>query len=254
MAKPVFFLKAETFSRYGQDASFELPAAADLERSFDLYLKKLERDLEDLGMNPNFSDGVESFYRDSNTLALLALAIGLSSEDSPRKKAMPEVLSATIAASGVKNLEEARASVAAIQKALDSEGDLSALKWEKVARLEPIMKKALPSITTEIKRLSRSEKTLTRSNNLEKVIGDAATLVVISVGCRPNVDETLAPTEKELWESYCDRLYSTARDLNQKASAFREGNGSFDEFSAAFKALDATCNTTCHEKFGGTAQ
>ena len=244
-------MTAPVTPKYAERA-FELPKLSDLEEQFQVYLKKLDRDIEDLGVNPNFSDGAESLYRDANVLALLALAIGKSEGDSALKPAAPALVAAAVKVGSARNLIEATAAVAEVKAALSVSGDVSTLEWKKTAKLSPLMKKALPSITTEMKRLGRNEKTLARSNNLDKVVGSSATLVVIAIGCRPNVDETLAPTEAQLWEQYCDRLYDAAAKLNHAADAFRAGSGTFDDFSAAYKEVDSTCNTTCHEKFGGS--
>ena len=203
-------------------------------------------------MNPNFSDGVDSLYRDANILVLLSLAIALSPEDSSLKSAAPGLIAAGRKLAEVQNLDEAKAAAEEVKNAVASTADTSSLRWEKTVHLSPLMKKGLPNITTEIKRLGRNEKTLSRSGNLDKVVGATATLTVIAVGCRPNVDETLAPTEEAQWLEYCDRLYDASLELNKAAAAFRDKTGSFDDFSAAFKAVDATCNTTCHASFGGT--
>ncbi|MBR3219329.1 MAG: hypothetical protein IKF77_05350, partial [Thermoguttaceae bacterium] len=59
-------------------------------------------------MNPNFEDGVGSFYRDTNIIALLALAVGLSPEDSPYKASASAIVSAAESASKVQSLADAK--------------------------------------------------------------------------------------------------------------------------------------------------
>ena len=221
---------------------------------FQLYLKILDRDLTDLELNPNFEDGVGSLYRDANVLVLLALAIGLSPEDSELKAAAPALVAAAQEVAQVTDLGSAKKSVEALRAACSAQGDASQLTWTKLAHLSPLMKKGLPNLTTEIKRLARNEKTLERSGNLEKVVGDAATLAVIALGVRPNVEETLSPNEDELWAQYCDQLYTASYKMYQASKALQSTEGKFDDFSAAFKEVDATCNTTCHEKFGGSSR
>ncbi len=230
---------------------FTLPAAEDLSQQMGVYLKKLDRDLEDLGANPHFSDGVDSLYRDANILLLLSLALGTSAEESPYKAAAPAIVSAAQNAAQVQDLPSAKAAVGEIKAALNTSGDPSSLQWTKVARLSPLMKKGLPNIIQEMKRLGGRENTITRKGNLDKVIGDSATLAVIALGCRPNVDETLAPNEDDLWREYCGRLYEAAFRVNQAAVSLREGTGKYADYSAAFEDLNKTCNTTCHKTFGG---
>jgi len=240
-------------SAFTEEFSPNLPPVADLENQITVYMEKLARDIEDLALTPNFADGSSSLYRDANTLALIALALGKSSEESGMKAATPGLIAAAQQVARSQNNDEAKAAYQAVQDALKSTGNTDDLKWEKVAHLSPVMKKSLPSLTTEIKRLSRNEKTFLRSSNSGKVIGLSATLVAIAAGCRPNVDETLAPTEENLWNEYCSQLYEASMKLNQAAHAVVDGTAPFDDFTAAFKQVDATCNTTCHEKFGGAS-
>ncbi len=248
----VLFFLADSDCKYAAEVSI-LPPIADLEDRLLFYKDKIGRDIEDLEVNPNFEDGAESLYRDSNTFALVALALGMSTENSEYKKMVLPLIKAAQLIGAVKDLEGAKSSVANLEKVFSEKmtGEVPE-SWIKVAHLAPVMKKSLPSLSTEIKRLTRSEKTFKRSSNTAKVIGASTTLTAIATGCRSNVDETLAPQETKLWLEYCDRLYQSAFDLNQKAHGVKEGTVSFEELSKAFDTLDATCNTTCHEKFGGT--
>lgn len=227
---------------------------ADLESQFEKYSAKLDRDVEDLGVSPVFEDAAGGLHRDVNTLILLAMAIGQSEEEGQFKSAAPRIVEVGREIIAADNPADAAAGVETLKKIIaapDSETG-GEIKWEKAAHLPPLMKKALPSLTTEIKRLGRNEKTFKRGENSAKVAGNAATLAVIAVGCRPNVDETTAPDEEELWKEYCDVLYASAMKLNETAGAVRDGNGTFADFSAALKEVEATCSATCHEKFGGS--
>ena len=113
------------------------------------------------------------------------------------------------------------------------------------------MKNAIPAFSTEIKRLSRNEKTFLRAGNSKKVVDKSTIMFSIALGCRENVDETQAPDEEKLWREYCDRLASATLEFNEQANAVASGKGSFDEMKAAYKVVEETCNSTCHEKFGG---
>lgn len=237
--------------KYAADASVELPSAEILSNQLDLYLKKIDRDLEDLTVNPNFEDGVGSLYRETNIIALLALAVGLSPEESTYKDSAPAIVAAAVSASSAQSLAEAKSAVADLKAAFGQSSDAD-LAWSKVANLAPVMKKGLPNITTEIKRLGKNEKTLTRAGNIDKVIGATATLAVIAQGCRPNVGDTLAPNEDGQWQEFCDRLYNAAMAANRAAVDLKSGSGTYDAFSVAHKEIESTCNTTCHATFGGT--
>ncbi len=77
-------------------------------------------------------------------------------------------------------------------------------------------------------------------------------LVAIALGCRDNVGETLSPDDEELWLEYCDLLAETTLEFNRQANAVAQGKGSFEAMKAAYKAVEDTCNTTCHSQFGGS--
>ncbi|MDO5579886.1 MAG: hypothetical protein Q4G69_02020 [Planctomycetia bacterium] len=230
------------------------PPIEDLEERLFYYKEKIDRDLEDLEINPNFSDGVESLLRDTNTFSLIALALGMSPEKSEYKEAVPVLIAAAYKLNDVKDLDSAKAGIESLRKAFEQKSDISALQWTKVAHLVPVMKKALPSLSTEIKRLTRSERTFRRGSNPSKIIGDSAAIAAIALGCRPNVDETLAPKEADLWNLYCLQLHKASMDLNRAAHGVKSGSVSFEELSKAFDLLDSTCSSTCHEKFGGTVE
>ncbi|MDD3586493.1 MAG: hypothetical protein PHQ75_04870 [Thermoguttaceae bacterium] len=182
--------------------------------------------------------------------AILALAIGMSPEKSEIAPSVPGMIAAAQKLAQVKTLEETTAAMATLQNSIGKASN-APLTWEKTVTLAPVMKKAIPALSTEIKRLTRSEKTFTRGSNAEKVRGASAALAVAALGCRPNVGETRAPNEKELWEKYCQQLYNTSLNLNTVVHQTMDGKASFDALSKAFEAVDETCNTTCHEKFGG---
>lgn len=231
-----------------------MPANANLESALDATIDKLKRDVEDLELIPSFEDGCVGLYRDANALAAVALALGMSTENSPAKAAAPALLKAARAAASAKNLEEAQAAMKAVEAARTSQGSTDALRWnQKVVALRPLMKNAVPALTTEMKRLGRNEKTFLRRGNAKKVIDNATVLAAVALACRENVDETLASEEDELWREYCERLAAAANDYVEKANAVVDGKGDFAETTAAMKTVEATCNTTCHEKFGGKA-
>ncbi len=224
---------------------------SDLEDQLLIYKDKLTRDYEDLEVNPNFEDGVESLYRDSNTLSLIALSIGMSPENSKYKFCIIPLITATQKLSAVKELKEVAAGLEEVNKSFEMKVDLAGLAWVKVAHLAPVMKKALPSLSTEIKRLTRNEKTFLRGKNAQKIFGASAVLAAIAQGSKVNVDETAAPNEKDLWVKYCEDLHLTAVTLNANAHNVKEGKGKFEDLDKAAAALEATCNV-CHEKFGGS--
>lgn len=220
-----------------------------MEGQFTKYFAKLDRDLEDLSLGGEFEDAAGNLKRDVNVLVLLAMALGQSEEGSSLKD------TAGIVHSGKQILDSADADGAAqAVKAMQSAASAASGKkaeWEKAAQLAPLMSKVVPSLTTEIKRLSKNEKTLLRAGNSEKVAGDAASLAVVALGSRLSAAETKAPNEEALWKEYCAQLCASSLKLNEAANALRDGGASYADFSAALKEVEATCSGACHEKFSG---
>ena len=202
-------------------------------------------------MIPDFEDGCIGVRREANALAVVATTLGASAVESPRKASASALLDVAQALASADSVAEVKKAYKELAAAKAKKGTNSSMEWKKVASLKPLMKNAIPAYSTEIKRLSRNEKTFLRSGNSKKVIDKSTIMVAIALGCRDNVDETLAPNDEKLWLEYCDRLASAALDFNEQANAVAAGQGSFDDMKEAYKAVEETCNSTCHEKFGG---
>ena len=200
-------------------------------------------------MIPNFEDGVIGVRRDANALAVVALTLGASNYD--ERAIAKGLLESSERLARAANVNEVKSAFNDVVSARETKGSLEKLEQRKVAQLRSLMKYALPSLSTDVKRLSRNEKTFARGKNAAKVIDDSTIIFAIATGCRENVDETLAPTEEKLWRENCDRLAAAALEFNRKANAFIEKKGSFDDLKDSFQAIDETCSSTCHAKFGG---
>ena len=227
------------------------PSAENLESAIDSLVSSLENDVQDLEMIPDFEDGVVSIRRDANSLCVVALVLGASDVQSSRKASSKPLVLASQQLASVNSVDEAKAAIKAVLAARDVVGSNSDVHWEKVAQLAPLMKSALPLLATEIKRLSRNEKTLLRSSNAVKVVDHSTLIVAIALGCRQNVDETLSPKDDSLWQEYCANLANAALAFNLEANKFKAGEGNFSQLKEDFKKVEATCSSTCHEKFGG---
>lgn len=202
-------------------------------------------------MIPDFEDGVVSIRRDANSLSVVALVLGASDVQSSRKASARPLILASQQLANVNSVEEAKAAIKAVLAAKEVVGSKSDVQWEKVAQLTPLMKSALPLLATEIKRLSRNEKTLLRSSNADKVVDHSTLIVAIALGGCQNVDETLSPKDDALWQEYCANLANAALAFNLDANKLRAGEGDFNKLKEDFKKVEATCSSTCHEKFGG---
>ncbi|MBR5414820.1 MAG: hypothetical protein IK105_02690 [Thermoguttaceae bacterium] len=221
---------------------------ADMESQFTKFFAKLDRDLEDLSLGGDFGDASGNLMRDANVLVLLAMAIAQSDESGDLKAAAPAVLADGKALLAAGDAEAAAAAVKAIKADVASPaGSAAPVRWERAAQLAPLMGKIVPSLTSEIKRLSKNEKTLLRAGNIDKVAGAAALLAVVAEGSRLNVSETTAPDQDALWKEYCDEFAVLSLNVNRTARALSNG-GAFDDYAAALKELEKTCSV-CHAKF-----
>ena len=245
------FFFSEVNGAYSESVE-ELPSAANLESAIDSLIESLERDIDDLEMIPNFEDGVLGVRRDANALAVVAMTLGVSDYDAPVCGSVSGMMAAAAELARAETVADVKKAYQSLLAAREKPGAAKELDWAKVADLSPLMKYALPSLTTEVKRLARNEKTFLRGKNTKKVIDDSTIIVAIALGCRENVGETLAPDEDELWREYCERLAAASLEFNKQANAVAAKEGSFDDMKAAFEAVDDTCNSTCHETFGGS--
>ncbi len=221
---------------------------ADMESQFTKFFAKLDRDLEDLSLGGEFSDASGNLMRDAGVLVLLAMAIAQSDEPGTLKAAAPALLSDGKALLAATDAAAAASAVEAMKAALESPASSTeTVTWEKAVQLAPLMSKVVPSLTTEIKRLSKNEKTLLRAGNVDKVAGDTALLAIVAAGSRLCVSETSAPDQEALWKEYCDQFGALSLNVNRAAHALSDG-GAFDEYGAALKELEKTCSV-CHAKF-----
>ena len=221
---------------------------ADMESQFEKFFSKLDRDLEDLSLGGDFQDASGNLMRDANVLVLLAMAIGQSDESGTIKPAAALMVRDGKAILAAADSDSAAAAVKAMQADLNG-SSADPVVWENAVQLSPLMAKVVPSLTTEIKRLSKNEKTLLRAGNIDKVAGDAAALAVVAAGSRLSVSETAAPTQGTLWKEYCADFCAASLKVNEAAHAMANG-GTFADYSAALKELEGTCSV-CHEKFSG---
>ena len=239
-------LQAHPNAKFAADESVRLPKADDLVPQVDVYVKKLEKNLDDLDGSPRFVDDADTLFRDANALALIALALGLSKEDNPYKKAAPAMIKAAMKLETAKNLDEATKVVGEIKQALQADAGPTTLSWDqKVASLGPMMK-AVPNINTFVKRNLRTEAALKKG--LRNVIEGSAVLSVIGQGSVPNAADTIKPNAVKEWTAHCIEFRDAALTLNHAASAYEAEKGKFGDVQNAYEALSDSCDS-CHKLF-----
>lgn len=206
----------------------------DLIGQADDYVEELEDCVEDL---EEYQDSVDKIKRYADSLAVIALAIGLHDQDSRLRKAAPALVKASQELAGAADFPSARAGVANVKAALSSNGDPSSLKWTRVASLKTLMEQ-VPLINTKLKRyIRRFEK------GAPYIAGNSAALVAIGQGSLHNAGETEAPDKVAEWYKYCVDMRNSAAALNKAVHAKNE-----DAAKTAMDALQQSCDR-CHAVF-----
>ena len=223
-----------------------LPKADDLVPQIDVYVARLEKNLDDLDGSIRFDQDADTLYRDANTLAMIALALGLSKEENPYQKAAPAIVEAALKVENAKNFDDAAKAVAEVKRALKTSTDPAKLSWEtKIASLKPLMK-AVPNINTLVKRNLRNESVLKRGTRI--VVEGSAVMAVLGQGSIPHADETIRPGAVKEWTDHCLEFRDAALTLYRVASEYEAENAKFDDIQNAYEVLSDSCDS-CHNLF-----
>ncbi|MCL2116967.1 MAG: hypothetical protein FWH27_00925 [Planctomycetaceae bacterium] len=231
-------------------ADVPLPPIGDLTPQIESYVNKLNEGIADLDGTKDYKADSDSLIKDASALMLVALAIGLSPEDSQYKKAVPAIIKACAGFKTAGTYAEAKAAVAGIAQATQESGDSSTLSWSKIVALKPAMK-AVPVVNSGVSRNMRNE--LTLKKGIARVCEGTATLAVIVHGSIANADETIKPAEAELWKKQCELFRDMALETNKMAHDFEAGNVSFGTLRSQYDKLNESCDA-CHEHFVGGGQ
>jgi hypothetical protein len=210
-----------------------------LEEQVEFYAKQIESDLAD---QTKFDKDIKENLRlNSNTLVVLALAIGLHDEDSPLKPKASALLAASQRlAKSLEDFEAAKVASADVRRALETEDGLDEpLKWEKVASLGALMLQ-VPRIEGRITRGISPRNFARRSQN---ALADTATLAVIAQAAIYDTHEVHSEADVPKWYEYCEQLREAATGI---------GNGirakDLDATVKAAEAMSESCEN-CHKAF-----
>jgi hypothetical protein len=207
--------------------------AKDITRQVEYYLERVEESVES---EETYNDSVEKIAKDSNTLVVLALALGLHDEDNEYKASAGALLKAAqqLAASG--DFASARTAVDAVKAAAAGEANAEVeLKWEKVASLPELMKQ-VPLVNTKLKRYIKR-------NRPDDCAAFAAEIAVIAHGTMANAADTEKPNEVEKWKQFSIQMRDAAAAVS---AAVRSGDA--EASTAAMEKLQQSCDA-CHAVF-----
>jgi hypothetical protein len=211
--------------------------AADLANQADRYIKDLENGVAN---EPDYKDSVENIAKQSNTLVVIALALGLHDQESKYKTVAGAVIKAAQAVAATKDYESAKKAVAALKAAAAGGGEAGGeLKWEKVAALPELMKQ-VPVINSKLKLNIKPAKFKKKAKDTE---GYTAVIAAIAQGSMADTSATKLPDQVKQWYGFSAAMRDDAGALN---AAIHKG----DEPAAAkaMKKLAQSCED-CHAVF-----
>ncbi len=210
--------------------------AKDLVYEVDYYVGRLENAVES---ESEYKDSTDKVVKDANTLSVLALTLGLNDEASQYQKAAPALVKAAQKLAAAKDFASAKAGVASVKEALASAGDVSGLKWEKVATLEALMGQ-VPLVNS---RLKRNTGKLRFQKMAKENAGESAALAAIAQASMANADDVKKLGDAEKWHKLCAQMRDAAGALNAAIHAKDK-----DAAATAMKNLAQSCDD-CHEVF-----
>ena len=246
-------ITAEVLGKYAAE-TIPLPPVDDLTAQVDEYITKIGSNLDDLDGTPNYAQNSADIARDANALTLVALALGLADDDSKYKKSAPNIISAAQTLAAAKNYDDAQLAYDALKASLTNTASGDPLSWSnKVGDLSPIMK-ALPNLSSAVKRTTDTERKLNQALNKKPppIYSQLAALAVISQGSIPNVAETPKPDAAEEWKKFCEEFRDAALKVNAAARQYAKDKADdkedYKSFNASFKAMTESCDH-CHKVF-----
>jgi len=210
--------------------------AADLVKAVDDYISRIGETLES---QDDFAEFQARVVKDAETIAVLALVLGLHDEKNPYQAAAPALIKAAreLSAAAAKDYASAKTAFAALEAAKSSSGDASTLKWEKVASLKELMQQ-VPLVNSRLKRnMRRFER------QADAIAVDAAVIAAISQASMANLDETSQPNQAEKWFTFCADSRDAAAAINKAAKAKNQADA-----EKALAAMTKSCDD-CHAVF-----
>jgi hypothetical protein len=211
--------------------------AADLANQADRYIKDLEAAVAN---EADYKDSAENVAKQSNTLVVIALALGLHDQSNKYQAKAGAVIKAAQAVAATKDYASAKKAVAALKAAAkgpDAVGEQ--LKWEKVAALPELMKQ-VPVINSKLKLNIKPAKFKKKAKD---AAGHTAVIAAIAQGSMADTSATKNADQVKQWYGFSAAMRDHAGALN---TAIHKG----DEPAAAkaMEKLAQSCDN-CHAVF-----
>jgi len=217
----------------------EFAPSNDLLQQVDFFIGRISESLAD----PADFDGAKQSrtLKDANTLAALALVLGVHDQSFPERASMPALRdAATRLAEAGEDSARASAALEAIRKARTGADQASAeAKWEKTASLAALMKQ-VPLVHTGLKRGVEPNRL---ARQAAQSAGQSASLAAIAQAAMLDDEYAKTPADLQQWVAFCAEMRDAAGQVN---SAVHKQDP--PAVAAGMKRLDASCET-CHAKF-----
>jgi hypothetical protein len=211
--------------------------AKDLAAQADQYIKSLAKSVAN---EEDYKDDQGKIARESNTLIIIALALGLHDEGNKYQAHAGPMMKAAQAVAATKDYASAKKAIAALQAAAEGGSSADAqFKWEKVASLAELMKQ-VPNINNKLKRAVKPAKFKAKAKDSA---GYTAVIAAIAQGSMASSSETKKPEKVKEWQEFATAMRDDAAAVNK---AIHKG----DERAAAkaMKKLQQGCED-CHAVF-----
>lgn len=211
--------------------------AEDLVGQVDEYLKVLGASVAN---EADYKDAEGKIDKDANTLIVIALTLGLHDEENKYKKDASAMLKASQAVADAEGFEATKSAVEALNAAAEGKAEAGpALKWEKVASLEQLMK-AVPLINTRLKRNVAGTRFQSRA---KETAGYSAVIAAIGQASIADTSEAKDEEQVKKWQKYSAEMRDAAGQLNK---AIRAGDQEAAE--KVMPKLAQSCDD-CHAVF-----
>jgi hypothetical protein len=212
--------------------------AEDLANQLDEYVKDLEKAVE---TPEEFKDSEGKVAKDSNTLIVITLALGLHEQPNRFKaNAASIVKAAQELAKGAADYETAKKGVAGVKAAVEGKGPAgSELKWEKVAAMSELMKQ-VPLVNTKLKRYIQGSRFKSKAKDSA---GFSAVIAAIGQGSVADTSVTKSDEEVKQWKAFCVQMRDAAGGVNSTIHA-----GDQAGVEVAIGKLAQSCDD-CHAVF-----
>ncbi|MGW8257141.1 MAG: hypothetical protein ACWGMZ_06630 [Thermoguttaceae bacterium] len=211
--------------------------ADDLSNQLRDYIKEIEESLAD---EQEYNDSQEKIARCTNTLAAIALCLGMHDQDNEYKERAPGLIKAAQKMAAARDYQSAKKALENVKQAAERKIHTQAeLKWAKVASLPELMKQ-VPNINTKLKRSLRGKKFKSKA---KETAGYTATIAAIAQGSLADISKAKNAQQAKLWFDYMGRMRDDSGELN---AAIHEGNEAAAKI--ALKKLAKSCDQ-CHALF-----